>query len=380
MAKQGFRIWISPPHLSGKEMHFIEEAFEENWITTLGNNVSGFENDLESYLNHPAKQVLALNSGTVAIHLALILAGVEKDDYVICQSFTFAATANPIMYMGAKPVFVDSEEKTWNLSPEYTEKAILACIEKGRKPKAILAVDLYGMPADYDALSAVADKYKIPLIEDAAESLGSSYKGRMCGTFGQMAILSFAGNKIITTSGGGALVTSDEKEAERALFFATQAKDNRPHYEHSMIGYNYRISNILAGIGRGQMTVINERVEKRRSNHRYYQEAFKEIKGITVFSEPNDDYRSNHWLSCILIDPKQTGKDREAVRLHLANQGIESRPVWKPMHLQPVYQHFDFFGDGTSEQIFEQGLCLPSGSQLSDEDLKEITTTICDVL
>ncbi len=313
--------------------------------------------------------------------MSLILLGVERGDKVICQSMTFSATANPIAYLGAEPVFVDSEKDTWNMSPELLDVAIKDCIQKGKKPKAIMFVDLYGMPAKINEITAITQKYEIPVIEDAAEALGSTYYERKCGTFGEIAAFSFNGNKIITTSGGGALVCSTKAEADRVRFLSTQARDTAPHYQHSNIGYNYRMSNIVAGIGRGQITVLQDRIDARRANNALYQEAFVGIPGITVHKEPNSNFYSNHWLSCILIDPKQTGGiTREDIRLKLWEHAIESRPLWKPMHLQPVFSGSSFYGDGTSERLFEQGLCLPSGSNLKKEELEEIKKIVLSVI
>lgn len=377
-----FKIWLSTPHLSGRELYYIEDALNKNWVSTAGENIVNFEEDLEKYLNQNLaekshKHVLALNSGTTALHLALILLGIKEGDYVICQDLTFVATVNPITYLGASPVFVDSEKLTWNMSPALLKEAIEGCISKGKMPKAIITVDLYGMPAQYDQLINIAREYDIPLIEDAAESLGSSFYGQECGSFGDMALLSFAGNKIITTSGGGALITSTIEDKTRANFLSTQAKDPASHYQHSHIGYNYKLSNILAGIGRGQMEVLEDRIEARRKNNRFYQEELGNIPGIYVHKEPSSAFYSNHWLSCILIDPIITnGIDREYVRKELANKDIEARPMWKPMHLQPVFENYDFYGDGTGEELFDKGLCLPSGSNLSLEQLREITDII----
>ena len=380
MNKQPIKIWLSSPHMGGQEQEFIREAFQDNWIAPLGPHVEGFEKDLTAFLGEN-KFAAALNTGTGALHLALILAGVQRDDIVICQSMTFSASANPIVYLGAKPVFVDSEKDTWNISPVFLEEAILACLQKGKKPKAIIAVDLYGMPARYDELLKIAQQYEIPLIEDAAEALGSVYKGKKCGTFGQYGILSFNGNKIITTSGGGALICPTSQEADFARFLSTQARDQAPHYQHSYIGYNYRMSNIAAGIGRGQMLVLEDRIRARRAVHQFYKEALSHIPGITIFEEPEPSFHSNHWLTCILIDPKLTGGiDREMIRAKLANVGIESRPLWKPMHLQPIFSSCDFYGERISEDLFHKGLCLPSGSNLTLENLASIQEIILEVL
>ncbi|WP_026838123.1 DegT/DnrJ/EryC1/StrS family aminotransferase [Gillisia sp. JM1] len=372
------KIWLSSPHMGGNEQKFVNEAFDANWIAPLGPNVTGFELDIEGYLSNPKNEetsvhVAALSSGTAALHLALILLGVKPGDEVLCQSMTFAASANPIMYLGATPVFVDSESDTLNLCPIQLEKAIEDRISKGKKPKAIIAVHLYGMPYKIDEVQQVADKFEIPIIEDSAEALGSSYKGRKCGTFGEIGILSFNGNKIITTSGGGALVAKSKAVKQKAIFLATQARDDAPHYQHTEIGYNYRLSNISAGIGRGQMEVLDKHVNLRREMNLFYQDIFLNIDGVTVFSEPNDDYFCNNWLTIISVDAKVTGKTREQLRLYMEGLNIECRPLWKPMHLQPVFKNMPFYGDGLAEELFESGLCLPSGSNLTDEDRERIS-------
>lgn len=373
------KIWLSSPHMGGTEQYYIQQAFDANWIAPLGPNVAGFEQDLESYLGNQA-HVGVLSSGTAALHLGLILLGVQNGDEVICQSFTFSASANPIFYQGATPVFIDSELETWNLCPIALEKAIVARIEKGKKPKAIIAVHLYGMPYQVEAVRAVADKYDIPILEDSAEALGSSYKGQKCGTFGDIGVLSFNGNKIITTSGGGAIVTKTKALKDKALFYATQARDAAPHYQHSEIGYNYRMSNICAGIGRGQMEVLDQHVALRIAMHDFYVEVFKGLNGVTVFTAPNADYFSNHWLSAILIDPLKTnGITRETLRLAFEAKNIESRPLWKPMHLQPVFEKYPFYGNKVAETLFENGLCLPSGSNLTEEDRGRIAEVIKSV-
>jgi dTDP-4-amino-4,6-dideoxygalactose transaminase len=373
------KIWLSSPHMGGNEQKYVQEAFDTNWVAPLGPNVNGFEQDLETYLNEGVK-VACLASGTAALHLALILADVKQDDEVICQSFTFSASANPIVYQGAKPIFIDSEKDTWNMSPMYLEEAIKSKISKGKKPKAIIVVHLYGMPAKMDEILAIANKYEITLIEDAAESLGSTYKGQKCGTFGDFGILSFNGNKIITTSGGGAIVCKTEEDKQKAVFLATQARDNAPHYQHSQIGYNYRMSNIVAGIGRGQMEVLDKHINLRRSNNHFYQELFEGIEGIDVFTEPATNYFSNHWLSCIVVNEKITGFTREELRLQMEQDNIEARPLWKPMHLQPVFKRGDYYGDKVAENLFENGLCLPSGSNLTDEDRRQIASSIQKLL
>jgi dTDP-4-amino-4,6-dideoxygalactose transaminase len=370
------KIWLSSPHMGGGEMKFIQDAFDTNWIAPVGPNILGFEQDIKTYLN-TKNEVVALSSGTAAIHLALILSGVIAGDTVVCQSMTFSASANPIKYQGATPVFIDSEMETWNMCPKALEEAIKSLILKSKKPKAIIVVHLYGMPAKIDQISAIAKKYKISLIEDAAEALGSSYKGQKCGTFGDFGILSFNGNKIITTSGGGALICKTEELKQRAIFLATQARDKAPHYQHSELGYNFRMSNILAGIGRGQMEVLDKHIEYRRANNKFYkEELFNSTDGIHVFKEPNENYCSNHWLSCILIDESKTGFSPEALRLFLLQENIESSPLWKPMHLQPIFKECNYYGNTIAQSLFEKGLCLPSGSNLSSIDLKRIKSSI----
>lgn len=363
------KIWLSSPHMGGSEQKFVQEAFDTNWVAPLGPNVSGFEQDLENYLGSQV-HVGALSAGTAALHLGLILLGVKKDDEVICQSMTFSASANPILYQGAIPVFIDSESETWNMCPIALEEAIQDRISKGKKPKAIIAVHLYGMPYKAKEIREIADKYEIPILEDAAEALGSSYQGQKCGTLGDISILSFNGNKIITTSGGGAIVTHTKELKDKAVFLSTQARDNAPHYQHSHVGYNYRMSNICAGIGRGQMQVLDKHVALRRKMHDFYVEYFKDKTGVTVFSEPSSDYFSNHWLSCIVVDSYQ---QREELRLALEAQNIESRPLWKAMHLQPVFEKYPYYGKQVAQQLFENGLCLPSGSNLIEQDKKRIT-------
>ncbi|MFK8302494.1 DegT/DnrJ/EryC1/StrS family aminotransferase [Capnocytophaga stomatis] len=365
------KVWLSSPHMGGGELKYIHEAFDQNWVAPLGPNVNGFEEDLEKYLGQNVK-VAALSAGTAALHLALVALGVKSGDEVICQSFTFSASANPIVYQGATPIFVDSEPQTWNICPQALEDAIKDRISKGKKPKAIIVVHLYGMPAKMDEILQIANRYEIPVVEDAAEALGSTFKGQKCGTFGEMSILSFNGNKIITTSGGGALVCKKAEQKEKVVFLSTQARDNAPHYQHSHIGYNYRMSNITAGIGRGQMEVLDERITQRRQNHFFYQELFKNFDGITLFTEPNSDFFSNHWLSAITIDSKKTGFDREDLRLKFLEDNIETRPLWKPMHLQPVFANAPYYGGNVSETLFDKGLCLPSGSNMTDEDRERI--------
>ena len=372
------KIWLSSPHMGGNEQKYVNEAFESNWIAPLGPNVTGFEQDLETYLGNNVF-VGALSSGTAALHLALILLKVKVGDEVICQSMTFSASANPIVYQGAIPIFVDSERDTWNICPNALETAIKERISKGRKPKAIIAVHLYGMPFKVDEIRTIANKYEIPIIEDSAEALGSAFKGQKCGTFGDISILSFNGNKIITTSGGGAIITKNELLKNEAVFLATQARDNAPHYQHSKIGYNYRLCNLCAGLGRGQMEILDSHIEKRREMHQFYKNVFVDQEGITIFSEPNEDYYSNHWLSAIIINSeKNNGKSREDLRLLLENENIESRPLWKPMHLQPVFKNAPYYGGSVSEELFNNGLCLPSGSNLNSDDITRIKSVLFD--
>jgi len=370
------KIWLSSPHMGGSEEKYVAEAFASNWIAPLGANVNEFENEISQYISHEVSfQTAALISGTAAIHLALRLLNVQHNDFVLVQSFTFCGTSNPVSYVGAQIVFIDSEPDTWNMCPVALEKAIQSL--KGNPIRAIIPVHLYGMPAKMDEINAVAVKYGIPVIEDAAEALGSKYKSKACGTFGDMAALSFNGNKIITTSGGGALVSKNQHYIDQARFLATQARDEAPHYEHSQIGYNYRMSNVVAGIGRGQMEVLNLRVQQRRDNNKRYRDYFKGVAGTTFQTEPTNDFFSNYWLTSILIDPAQTGGiSREDVRLILEKQHIDSRPLWKPMHMQPVYEGSPFFGSGVCVKLFEQGLCLPSGSNLTDEDFDRIFTAL----
>ncbi|NGF56510.1 pyridoxal phosphate-dependent aminotransferase [Parapusillimonas sp. SGNA-6] len=369
------KIWLSSPHMGGNELNYIHEAFDANWVAPLGPNVNGFEEDLEKFLCVDVK-VAALSAGTAALHLALIECGVGYGDEVICQSMTFSASANPIAYQGAIPVFVDSEPDTWNMCPVQLREAIRDRFSKGKKPKAIIVVHLYGMPAKMDEILAVAKEFDIPVIEDAAEALGSSYKGQACGTFGRFGVLSFNGNKIITTSGGGALVCHSQADKDKAVFLSTQARDDAPHYQHSHIGYNYRMSNICAGIGRGQMEVLKDRVEARRRMTDFYVALFNDIEGVAVLTEPSADYYSNHWLAAITIDPEVAGKTREELRLAFLEDNIESRPLWKPMHLQPVFADAPYYGGRVAERLFDNGLCLPSGSNLMDAERDRIATVI----
>ncbi|WP_031428394.1 DegT/DnrJ/EryC1/StrS family aminotransferase [Flavimarina sp. Hel_I_48] len=369
--KNDEKIWLSSPHMGGKEQEFVNKAFEENWIAPLGPNVNGFESDLEKYLQE-GTHVAALSSGTAALHLGLQLVGVTRGDTVLCQSFTFAASANPIMYLGAEPIFVDSEKDTWNICPVQLREAIEASLAKGKKPKAIIGVHLYGMPYKVDEVQKISEEYNIPVIEDSAEALGSRYHGISCGTFGDIAALSFNGNKIITTSGGGALVSSKPEIKKKAIFLASQARDDAPHYQHSEIGYNYRMSNITAGIGRGQMIVLDERVQARRRNYDYYVKHLSSKEGIHFLDEPKDVY-SNRWLSCILTD---SFEQREEIRKELETYNVESRPLWKPMHMQPVFKNCPTFNNGVSEELFNKGLCLPSGSNLELEHLEKVVELI----
>lgn len=372
------KIWLSTPHMGGTEQKYIQDAFDSNWIAPLGPNVNGFEEALQNYLQNEV-EVAALSSGTAAIHLALILLEIQKGDEVICQSMTFSASANPILYQGANPVFVDSEKDTWNMCPNALEAAIKDRIKNGKKPKAIIAVHLYGMPYKADEINAIAKKYDIPIIEDAAEALGSHIQNKRCGSMATFGILSFNGNKIITTSGGGALVTHNPKAKEKAVFYATQARDDAPHYQHSEIGYNYRLSNVLAGIGRGQMEVLQKRVDKRRENYNFYQKQLSDLPGFDFVAEP-DGFFSNRWLSTVLIDPKKSNTTAEEIRKSLENENIETRPLWKPMHLQPIFKKNPYYGGKVAENLFNTGLCLPSGTNLTEEDLNRVTDSIKKVV
>jgi dTDP-4-amino-4,6-dideoxygalactose transaminase len=368
------KIWLSSPHMGGYEQEFVNEAFDTNWVAPLGPNVDGFEKDLEEFT--AAKHAAALSSGTSAIHLALIILGVKAGDHVLCQSFTFSASANPIVYQGAIPVFIDSEKDTWNMSPDFLEQAINELMVNGQKPKAMIPVHLYGVPAKMDEIMAIAAKYAIPVIEDAAEALGSTLNGKACGTFGHLGVLSFNGNKIITTSGGGALISDDEAMIKHSRFLATQARDNAPHYQHSYIGYNYRMSNITAGIGRGQMLVLNDRVSQRRKNFDFYKKTLSGYAGISFLEQQPNSF-ANRWLTCILVDPTLTGGiSRDDIRIALEKENIECRPLWKPMHMQPVFEKYPFYGSNVAEKLFEEGLCLPSGSNLADKDLERVVTNI----
>lgn len=370
------RIWLSLAHMGGHEQRFVQEAFDTNWVVPMGPNVDAFETELAAFLQSNV-YVAALSAGTASLHLALIILGVKQGDEVLCQSFTFSASANPIVYQGATPVFIDSEKDTWNMSPEHLERAIKDRISKGKKPKAIIPVHLYGMPAKIEEIQSISSKYEIPIIEDAAEALGSRYKNQHCGTFGEMAVLSFNGNKIITTSGGGALVAHNEEYIKTARFLATQARDAAPHYQHSHIGYNYRMSNVVAGIGRGQMLVLEDRIKQRRTNNEFYRKGLEKVEGISFQTEPSSDYFSNYWLTSILINPLKTGgKTREDIYDVLNENNIESRPLWKPMHMQPIFSGCSYYGDGTSERLFRDGLCLPSGTSLSFDDIDRVIKAI----
>lgn len=405
------RIYLCLAHMSGNEMKYIQEAFDTNWVVPLGPNVNGFEADLKAFAGEN-KEVVALSAGTAAVHLALLACGVKPGDEVLVQTFTFCASSHPVTYLGATPVFVDSEPDTWNMDPQLLETAIKDRMEKtGRKPKAIVPVYLYGMPAKIDEIMAVAEKYDIPVIEDAAEGLGSCYDGRVCGTFGRYGVLSFNGNKMITTSGGGALICPDEAAKQKIMFYATQARESYPYYQHEEIGYNYRMSNICAGIGRGQMTVLNEHIAHHQHIAKLYKELLADVKGVTLHENPSPRYDSNYWLNTILLDEnlKVKGEERayaaaiqgavggaagvtheaktlhtdcepnrnvEAMRMALDEAGIESRPLWKPMHKQPVYRNNPCYVNGVSEALFKRGLCLPSGPCVTDEDVRYIVEQI----
>lgn len=413
------RIILCLAHMSGNEMKYIEEAFADNWVVPLGPNVNGFEADLEKFVNHReggreplTKRVVALSAGTAAVHLGLLSCGVGPGDEVLVQSFTFCASSHPVTYLGATSVFVDSEEETWNMDPALLREAILDRIEKtGRKPKAIVPVYLYGMPARIDEIMAVADEFGIPVVEDAAEGMGSLYDGQVCGTFGRYGVLSFNGNKMITTSGGGALICPDETSWREVMFYATQAREAYPYYQHEHIGYNYRMSNICAGIGRGQMTVLADHIAHHKHVHALYEELLKDVPGITLHSNPSPRYDSNYWLCNILLDPelKVVGQDEvyketvkgaiggaagvthaaksshtdvepnanvEAMRVALDKANIESRPLWKPMHRQPVYAANPAYINGVSDSLFRRGLCLPAGPYVTDDDVRYIADTI----
>ncbi|MEA3460544.1 MAG: aminotransferase class I/II-fold pyridoxal phosphate-dependent enzyme [Bacteroidota bacterium] len=371
------RIYLSSPHMSGGEMKYIKEAFEQNWIAPLGPNVDAFERAIAAYCG--VKEAAALSSGTAAIHLALIILGVKAGDEVIASSFTFSATVNPIVYQGATPVFVDSEPGTWNMDPELLEQAIRERLNLGKRVKAIIPVHLYGMPANMEAILEIAARYDIPVIEDAAEALGSRFNGKAAGSFGHIGILSFNGNKILSTSGGGMLISDDPELVRQARFLSTQARDQAPHYQHSQIGYNYRMSNLLAGVGRGQIEVIEERVRQRRDNHLFYLDHLEGVNGISFLKEPDEAYFSNYWLTTILIDSASSGISNYQLMEEMEKHNIETRPLWKPMHLQPVFANAPAYVNGTSERLFQQGLCLPSGSNMSDEDRARILEVLQQV-
>ncbi len=409
------RIYLCLAHTSGNEQKFIQEAFDTNWVVPLGPNVDAFETELENYVGEN-KKVVALTSGTAAIHLALVACGVKAGDEVITQSFTFCASANPITYLGATPIFIDSERETWNMNPQLLEEAIKDRIEKtGKTPKAIITVSIYGMPYKIDEIAEIANRYDIPIIEDAADAFGSKYKGQVLGTFGKFGILSFNGNKMITTSGGGALICENDAAKQEIMFYATQARENYPYYQHEKIGYNYRMSNICAGIGRGQMTVADEHIKHHQHIFQLYKDLLKDIDGIKVQENPSEDYDSNYWLNTITIEPwvKVKGEENayaetlqgpfggagsvthaasslitdcqpnnnvEAMRILLDKAGIEARPLWKPMHKQPVYKNSPAYLNGVSEELFKKGLCLPSGPCVSDDDVKYIVKCIVDSL
>ena len=366
------KIWLSPPHISDNEQKYVDEAFSQNWIAPAGPHLDRFEKEISKISN--SYSVAALASGTAAIHLALILLDVKQNDFVICSSFTFSASVNPIIYQNAKPVFVDSETETWNMDPILLEKAIKACIKKGNKPKAIILVHLYGFPAKLNEIMEISNKYDIPVIEDAAEAVGSKYNDQPLGTFGEIGIFSFNGNKIITTSSGGAIISKNKNYIEKAKFLSTQARDNFPHYEHSEIGYNYRMSNVCAAIGIGQIEVLESRVEKRRYIYNYYRKNLSSIPFIS-FVEDIEEFYSNRWLTTILISNKSE-INREDIRLELLKNNIESRPLWKPMHLQPVFNSYNSFNNGVSKDFFERGLCLPSGSSMNEKDLQRVVNVI----
>jgi dTDP-4-amino-4,6-dideoxygalactose transaminase len=365
------RIYLACPHMGGDEIKYVLEAFAQNWIAPVGPNIGRFEKAIASYLG--VKHVAALTSGSAALHLALILLGVQRGDEVIASTLTFAATINPVVYLGAIPILVDSEPDSWNMSPELLEEAIRDRLKKGKRPKAIIPVHIYGMPANMSKIMEIANRYGIPVVEDAAEALGSRYRDQPAGSFGKMGVISFNGNKIITTSGGGALASNDEKLIDRARFLSTQARDDAQWYQHSEIGFNYRLSNVLAGIGLGQMEVIDERVKRKRALFDFYKKQLFDFEGVQFLTEPDAAYFSNFWLTCITIDPLKCGVTRDEIRIALEKENIESRPTWKPMHLQPVFSACPSYLNGTSDRIFERGLCLPSGTGMTDEECKEVS-------
>ena len=377
MTKNKSKIWLSSPNMGGREEDFVKEAFNKNWIAPIGPNIDAFEKDICRYnnVNHAA----ALSSGTSGIHLALILLGIKSGDEVLCSSFTFSASANPIRYQLATPIFVDSEEETWNIDPILLEKAIIDRTKIGIKPKALILVHLYGVSAKIDEILSICEKYEIPIIEDAAEALGSLYKGKALGTFGKFGVYSFNGNKIITTSAGGMLVSNDKKLIEKARFLSAQARDEAPHYQHSQIGYNYRMSNICAGIGRGQMQILDLRVSQKRKIRSFYERIFNGFDGVKILKENSNSF-SNAWLSCILIDSKKTGFSRENLRLAFEKDNIEARPLWKPMHLRPVFENFPSYLNGVSEKLFSQGLCLPSDTNMRENEFKRVEEVISNLL
>ena len=377
MTKNKSKIWLSSPNMGGAEKDFVKLAFDENWVAPIGPNIDAFEEEICKYNN--VNHASALSSGTAAIHLALILLGVESGDEVLCSSFTFSASANPIRYQLATPIFIDSEEETWNVDPILLEKAIIDRTKNGKKPKALILVHLYGISAKMKEILSICEKYEIPIIEDAAEALGSLYKDKALGTFGKFGVYSFNGNKIITTSGGGMLVSNDKKLIEKARFLSSQARDEAPHYQHSQIGYNYRMSNICAGIGRGQMQVLDLRISQKRKIRGFYEKIFDGIKGIKILKENSHSF-SNAWLSCILIDPKKTKFTRENLRLAFEKDNIEARPLWKPMHLQPIFENFPSYLNGVSEKLFLQGLCLPSDTNMKENEFKRVEKVINKVL
>ena len=364
------KIYLSSPHMGEEELLNVQEAFATNWISPAGPFIPQFEHDLATYCGTKVGAAV-VQSGTAAIHLALRLLDIQQGDLILCQSFTFIGSSNPILYEKATPVFIDSEETTWNMCPQALEEAIVDLEKKGKRPKAIIVVHLYGMPAKMNEIMAIANRYNIPVIEDAAEALGSYIDGKACGSFGDFGILSFNGNKIITTSGGGALLSDNIDALQKARFLATQAKENTPHYEHLEMGYNYRMSNIAAAIGVGQLKVLDKRVAARRANHDFYQALLTNVEGVQFLEEP-EGYFSNRWLSCIIIDPLVTGISREDLRLALEKENIESRPLWKPMHMQPLFENCDYYGTDFSEKLFQDGLCLPSGSNLTPQEKERI--------
>jgi len=372
------KIYLSSPHMGGSEMTYVNEAYNTNWIAPLGPNVNELEEMISRYSG--CGYTAALSSGTAAIHLALILLGVAKDDEVLCSSFTFSASANPICYQNATPIFVDSERETWNMCPVKLEEAIIDRIAKGKKPKACILVHLYGMPSQMDEVVSICQMYEIPIVEDSAEALGASFKAHKMGSFGDLGIYSFNGNKIITTSGGGALVSNNKEWIDHSRFLATQARDVAPHYQHSQIGYNYRMSNICAGIGRGQMEVLDERVAQRRAINNWYREILAPYDFINFQTEPNEHYFSNYWLTAITVDNNPKKITRETIRLGLLKDNIESRPLWKPMHMQPVFESYPAYTNGVSEDLFNRGLCLPSGSNLTEDEKERIKHSLLSIL